>query len=370
MAPTISKGEVKAKIAEIEREAVAGGGSEAYRDCLYEKYKWEREVRYRKEGMGGDYYYKRHDEAIVSGLPAETWVYTATQAGQALRVYGQVPPASGWGEYRLVGRDEGLFHPRWPGVAVTARPLLAGEYKFYYSYRPQVYVICDAHPEEEMKRHEVFVTVTAPTGTLHEALFDSVAIGAAVGADGTNGALDPAGFTVGGVSTAVQSLQWQSGVVTMVLSPAASLTGHVMDFIELDGVCVAYPLRSLGYVKCSGDSDVGRGGSAVACRRPTHAAPSRRGDAHPASTAGEPCRPRVHSHERRLELGHGDGSHKVPGGVPDRHRRVDDGRRDAHRHDPHRGRVDVRDGLRVPGAGLRGRHDLCGELGRTSDSDR
>ena len=199
-APTITLAEMKAKIAEIERQAVAGGGSEEYRDCLYHKYKWEREVRYRKESLGGVYYYKRYDEATASGRPAGTRVYTAPTAGFLLSEYGETEPPNS-GESRLVGRDKDLFSTRWPANVYTVRPLPTGEYKFYYGERPQVAIICDAHPEDELKRIEVFVTVTAPAGTVHEAFFDPAAIGTAVGADGTNGVLKPTAFTVGGVST-------------------------------------------------------------------------------------------------------------------------------------------------------------------------
>ena len=79
------------------------------------------------------------------------------------------------------------------------------------------------------------VTVTAPASTLHETFFDPVAIGTAVGADGTNGVLKPTDFTVGGVSTALQSLKWESGTLTLELNPAAALSGHALDFIALEG---------------------------------------------------------------------------------------------------------------------------------------
>ena len=60
-------------------------------------------------------------------------------------------------------------------------------------------------------------------------------IGAAVGADGTSGVLKPAAFTVGGASATITSLKWESGVVTMTPNPSASLAGHAIDFIALDG---------------------------------------------------------------------------------------------------------------------------------------
>ena len=228
--PTITLAQMKAKIAELEREAAAGGGSKVYRECLYEKYKWEREVRYRKEQLGGVYYYERHDHTIGSGLLAGARVYAGLYDGHL----AETPPTNP-GEFRLVGRDAEWFSVNWPGRVTSVRPLPEGEYKFYYSYRPQRYIICDAHPEEELKRDEVFVTVTAPAGTVHEAFFDPAAIGTAVGADAANGVVEPAGFTVGGTATTISSLKWESGTATMELSPAASLSGYDMDVIELDG---------------------------------------------------------------------------------------------------------------------------------------
>ena len=191
-ASTIMLTEMKAEIAAIEREAAAGGGTEAYRDCLYEKYKWRREVDYIKGD--GEYFYLRFDESMGSGKPAETFVHSDLQ--YPVRELSQLPP--NWGEYRIVGRDHALFMATQRLTVNTARPLPAGEYKFNpYSTGPE-YSICNALPEEEKKRVEVFVTVTAPSGTVHEAFFDPGTIGTAVGADGTNGVLKPTAFSVGG----------------------------------------------------------------------------------------------------------------------------------------------------------------------------
>ena len=228
--PTITLAEMKAKIAEIEREAVAGGGSEAYRECLYHKYRWEREVRYRKGGTAGDYFYIRHDHAIGSGLPAGTRAFTDPHGGS-----GETAPADG-SELQIMGRDARWFSVRWPGVADAARPLPAGEYRFYYTYVPGRYVICDGEPEEEKKRQEVFVQVTAPEGALHEAFFDPVTDGSAVAADTTNGVLKPASFTdTSGATSTIQRIAWESGSVEMRPSPHTGLAGHRLDFIELDG---------------------------------------------------------------------------------------------------------------------------------------
>ena len=55
---------MKVKIADIERESAASADPEAYRDCLYHKYEWERKVNYIKELRGRTYYYKRYDEMV------------------------------------------------------------------------------------------------------------------------------------------------------------------------------------------------------------------------------------------------------------------------------------------------------------------
>ena len=105
--------------------------------------------------------------------------------------------------------------------------------------------------ESRVDRHTRFVHVTAPVEAVHEAFFDPVAIGAAVGADGANGVLKPAAFTVGGASATITSLKWESGAVTMELNPSASLAGHAIDFIALDGsvttaLCRSTPPRRAG----------------------------------------------------------------------------------------------------------------------------
>ena len=233
-APTITLAQVKAKIAQIEREAVAGGGSEAYRECLYHKYEWERQVRYWKEARGGVYYSIREDEGIASGLPSGSLAHRSGESASLSQKYGATPP-SDYGKDRLAGRDADLFHPRWPSVVRTARPLPAGEYRFYYAYQPKKYVICDALPEDELKRTEVFVTVTAPAGAVHEAFFDPADLTPGAGFSASSGVLEPAGFSVSGTAASITGLKWQSGSVVLTLAPYASLSGHTMDFIALDG---------------------------------------------------------------------------------------------------------------------------------------
>ena len=60
-------------------------------------------------------------------------------------------------------------------------------------------------------------------------------LGSGVGADSSNGVPNPTAFSVDGTSTSITGLKWESGSVVLSLSPYSSLSGHKLDFIELDG---------------------------------------------------------------------------------------------------------------------------------------
>ncbi len=67
-----------------------------------------------------------------------------------------------------------------------------------------------------MASWEHIITVTAPEGTLAEAFYDPVADGAATTA-----------------TTTVGTITWESGTVKATLN--LTVTGHILDFIALDG---------------------------------------------------------------------------------------------------------------------------------------
>lgn len=118
----------------------------------------------------------------------------------------------------------------------TARPLPAREYQLREHSQ-----LANAKPCDHRKGYDDpgyiswIVTVTAPAGTLHEAFFDPVAIGTALGADATNGVLKSADLTVGGVSTHITGLKWENNQVELTLYRHATLRGYALDFIALDG---------------------------------------------------------------------------------------------------------------------------------------
>ncbi len=231
---TIAMSELKTRIATLKAEVDAGDGTEEYRRCIISKYSWPRNLQYyidNLEARGGTFA-KQHDKAVASGVAAGTPVYVG---GDFLRLTDEDKQAEPENSDELVvitGRDADLFDKGWPLTAVTARPLPAGIYRFYWAEQSHIDALCDAMPELHRTENEVVVTVTAPEGTLHEAMFDPVSLGSGVGVEGV---LEAAEFSVGETSTSVTGLWWESGKVVLSLSTQVSLEGYRLEFIELDG---------------------------------------------------------------------------------------------------------------------------------------
>lgn len=125
-------------------------------------------------------------------------------------------------------------------VVKTTRPLPQGDYSITYHQNPGILRICRTSPRDDSVDTPTAnwtIRATAPAGTLHEAFFDPVAIGAAVGADSANGALIPATFTTTNATDAeLRRIDWTSNTVKMqIANPPASLADHHIDFIALDG---------------------------------------------------------------------------------------------------------------------------------------
>ena len=106
----------------------------------------------------------------------------------------------GYSEVWLTGPDMDLFRAEivdddtdpsngYTDTIMTARPLPAGVYNITNHSRLYEYIACDFHPENNQLRWEV--TAMAPDGVVHEAFFDPVAVGTAVGADAVNGVCSP-----------------------------------------------------------------------------------------------------------------------------------------------------------------------------------
>ncbi len=233
---SLTLADLKTFINNVEAQVTAGGGTERYRECLIKKharlsYVKLLQAQRAKSNIPWELQYPR---SLASGSPAGSEVY---EGGEMLIISNPDEPT--WSDVAVIksGADAALFNHTWPLKATTMRPLPAGEYRFYWAEQNELTSLCDAVPEALKTRDEIVVTVTAPEGTLHEAFFDPVTLasGVGVGADASNGVLNPASFTEDGTSTSITGLKWDNGSVVLSLSPFSSLSAHKLDFIELDG---------------------------------------------------------------------------------------------------------------------------------------
>ena len=217
-AASIGLSDLRAKIA-------ASDDPEAYGECLAATHEWNREPLNKAPGI----YPLR--ESFESGLAAGETVYTYVEAvEQNLSNYGPTEPATGAGETWFEGRDAHLFSYSYPGYVQVKRPLPAGEYTMVPLWRSQEMVICDGQPDSLRDEYVHAFAVTAPEGTLAESFFDPVADGATVTA------------TVG-------TMKWEAGEVEATLTQ--DVTGHVLDFIALDGT-VSLSLEAANATSTSG----------------------------------------------------------------------------------------------------------------------
>ena len=230
--PTISLGTLKTRVATLEAEANAGGTA-LYRACIEAAYGRLRYVTHLVKVRPGP---SRRDFAIPSGLPAGTTI--DVQEGPA----SKTPNALGIWEFigldrEMVRYDHVNVRPFAAGSEyyafalrlLTTRPLPADTYVYHpYWLSPH----CTKDLSSVATSTVAHLTVTAPARSLHEAFFDPVAIGEAVGSDD----LSPADFSLDGSSTTtITSLKWEDGEVTLALTPTTTLASYKLDFIDVTG---------------------------------------------------------------------------------------------------------------------------------------
>lgn len=229
--PTISLADLKTKIAWMG----GGKGITGYADCIasaLSNLRWYR---------GAEVYFGRawtttlYKGQIVSG----------GREGSLVTDYGTVRhDFLRYGKWWLTGTDAALFKNirtdndevssnGYEMAIKTTRPLPAGTYRFTNRIQSGEFIPCNYPAENDSLDFEV--TVTAPTGTVHEAFFDPTAIDGTVGADASNGVLKPSDFSLGDASSYITGLEWEDGKVILALSPYVSLAGKTLEFIELDG---------------------------------------------------------------------------------------------------------------------------------------
>ena len=151
--------------------------------------------------------------------------------------------------YKLTGRDAILFlqliedddnnsRNGYSQKVVNSRPLPAGEYRVSQWFYPYMHKPC-GYPLS-FKPWRTTVTSVAPPGTVHEALFDpattTAGVGYLAGSATTTGALDAATFSVAdGTSATIERIVYASSTVELRVTPAGALTGHDLEFIDVDG---------------------------------------------------------------------------------------------------------------------------------------
>ena len=237
--PTITLGDLKQLTAAVNAELDAGDGSAEYKDCVRLKHRYAREDRYLiAEGKGRRVFRMYPTHEFDSGQPAGTTIYEDQVAGAE----SSEKRSKLWFD----GRDADLFNVvtgdlvpvrsafTFTQTVVSARPIPAGEYRANNNFLRFPFIPCN-----HVFTYEMTMTVTAPEGTVHEAFFDPVVIGAAVGADGSRGVLKPASFAIEGVGTTdIKRIRWESARVEVQIDPPGRPTGHHIDFIALDGTVV------------------------------------------------------------------------------------------------------------------------------------
>ncbi len=233
---TITLSQIKALIAKLDAEVAAGDGSDEYFECVYRKYRWEREFTYRRENSSKERQIQTNHE-LASGLPATTafgWGDISDPHPDLLRIDPNLTPT--W-EAWLDGEDADMFQVEQMSIIAITRPLPRGEYTYYYNSRAARYILCDAYPEARRTWNIHTVRVSATDDVLHEAFFDPVdADDGSVGAgDGNGGVLKPDTFDMeGGTKTTIRRIAWSKRQVVMALSPVTDLNDHHIDFIALD----------------------------------------------------------------------------------------------------------------------------------------
>ena len=246
--PTITLGDLKKRIKEVEAELNGGDGSEEYKQCVINKYENERYIRFnRQQDRPGSYVDEQEFGWLASGRSAGTvlnhWWGNGIYPNQKAQTWLEGEDAAlfsieeGEADSRVVDADgdgkltAGVDVIEFPLKFATSRPLPAGKYKVVRKEEQAWYLICNYVLSDNWT-----ITVTAPTGTLHEVFFDPVTVGNAVAADAANGTLEPRAFTgVGGVAATLGRIAYESGAVKLKVTPVTALAGHVVDVIELDG---------------------------------------------------------------------------------------------------------------------------------------
>ena len=204
-----SIGELRERIEAMESLIREGEGIDGWEYCIRSRFFQENYLRAREFPSVFDV------EPFPSGLPA----------GSIIDEFDTTSPKQ-W----FTGANEHLFH-YGANEITTTRPIPSGAYEVQSHFQESEWMPCDYVPPPDTWRYNF----ESAASTLHEAFFDPVDIGDAIGADGESGVLQPEWFESEEGETVIERIEWSEGQVDTELSPATDLADYRMDFIELDG---------------------------------------------------------------------------------------------------------------------------------------
>ena len=231
--PSVSLSELRSQIAWQE----GGDGIEGYDSCISFGLQYEQYFRHIEESRGASYNQPPHPPAkreLTSGFGEGVIINEFAFSNRAS--YDKMWIEGGQSHLfdRSIVDDDEVPSNRYSSEITTTRPLAQGLYTFTSRNTPYYLLPCGF--DAIYNRLDWEVAIVAPTGTLHEAFFNPVALsGGGVGATGSSGVIDPDGFTVGSDDVEIDGLEWRSGSVVLELDDYVSLSGQTLDFIELDG---------------------------------------------------------------------------------------------------------------------------------------
>ena len=233
--PAVTLTDLRTQIGALAAELRAGEGITGYRECILERIGRERHRR------AVPWTAPQLEVTLASGLASGSEVNRGTNSHREPQYHRWW--LSGPDHERFQARiidDDDQSNTGYDHALVIARPLAAGTYHVRYNWQTYSKFPCNFMPDDAYDSFTV--TVSAPEGTVQEAFFDPVALGAGAGSDGANGALTPSAFTVGGTAATLQRLTWEANQLQLELSAAVPLADHYLDVIALDGT-VALRLR-------------------------------------------------------------------------------------------------------------------------------
>ena len=187
-----------------------GEGIEGYEQCLWSKFQHENYLRTWEISSLFDI------GTFESGTPVGSVMQEFSTTYSRQWFIGDYADLFDYGSYEVT----------------TTRPIPKGAYEVNEHFQKSEWIPCDYVPPPAIWRY----TFESGADVLHEAFFDPVVIGDAVGTDSDNGVLKPDTFDPDNSDEIVMDrLIWQDVQVSLELSSSVALADHRIDFIVLDG---------------------------------------------------------------------------------------------------------------------------------------